>query len=492
MKTKTIVTWLALSSTAYLASGRSISPPSAQIEQEPSVAIPALAISSASPGIAKVEGKKKSVRIDLLKKKPAFGSRVRTISAEQQAGAHAIDKIKDDYKYKSETTPAFVNKALDWLAQAQHDDGSWGAGFSSSQNVRDPHAVKGDPATTSFAAMAFLRSGHTPKKGKYKEVVRRATEALVKVVEQAPAEGPRITSLTGTQPQAKMGAYVDTSLTARFLARILNEFPKKDKLRKRVDKAIDKCIDKIQSSQQKDGSWKGGGWAPVLQSSLAGQALELAQAAGKDVDQDALERARRDQKKNFDPNSGKVRADSAAGVELYAFAGAQRATASETWEANDLVNKAKKEGKLPQAAKPTSENLRKIGVKEEKAKQLAESVVQNEQQQKRVQNDDALLTGFGNNGGEEFLSYLMTSESLVITGGDAWKSWDEKMHRRLRKIQSSNGSWTGHHCITSPVFCTSAVVQCLNTFKDIDILREASLASSRGKETEEKVAATDK
>ncbi len=490
MKTKIIVTWLALSSTAYLASGRSISRPSAQIAQEPSVAIPALAISSAAP--VTPEGKKKSVRIDLLKKKPAFGSRVRTISAEQQAGAHAIDKIKDDYKYKSETTPAFVNKALDWLAQAQHDDGSWGAGFSSSQNVRDPHAVKGDPATTSFAAMAFLRSGHTPKKGKYKEVVRRATEALVKVVEQAPAEGPRITSLTGTQPQAKMGAYVDTSLTARFLARILNEFPKKDKLRKRVDKAIDKCIAKIQSSQQKDGSWKGGGWAPVLQSSLAGQALEIAQAAGKDVDQDALERARRDQKKNFDPNSGKVRADSAAGVELYAFAGAQRATASETWEANDLVNKAKKEGKLPQAAKPTEDNLRKIGVKEEKAKQLAESVVQNEQQQKRVQNDDALLTGFGNNGGEEFLSYLMTSESLVITGGDAWKSWDEKMHRRLRKIQSSNGSWTGHHCITSPVFCTSAVVQCLNTFKDTDILREASLASSRGKETEEKVAATDK
>lgn len=487
MKTKTIVTWLALSSIASLASGKSLSPPRTQIEQGADIAI-----SSTPPVIAKAKGEKKPARIDLLKKSRAFGDRVRTVSTEKQTGAHAIDKIEDDYEYKAETTPEFVNKALDWLAQAQHDDGTWGAGSSSRQNVRDPHAVKGDPATTSFAAMAFLRSGHTPKKGKYKEVVRRATEALVKIVEQAPAEGPRITNLTGTQPQAKMGAYVDTSLTARFLARVLNEFPKKDKLRKRVDKAIDKCIAKIESSQQKDGSWKGGGWAPVLQSSLAGQALEIAQAAGKDVDQDALERARRDQKKNFDPNSGKVKADAAAGVELYAFAGAQRATASETWEANDLLAKAKKEGKLPQAAKPTAENLRKIGVREEKAKQLAQSVVQNEQQAKRVQNDNALLTGFGNNGGEEFLSYLMTSESLVITGGDAWKSWDEKMHRRMRKIQSGNGSWTGHHCITSPVFCTSAVIQCLNTFKDADMLREASLASSRTKENEEKVAATDK
>jgi hypothetical protein len=332
--------------------------------------------------------------------------------------------------------------------------------------------------------MAFLRSGHTPQKGKYKSTIRKATEALVQVVESAPEEGPKITQLTGTQPQAKMGQYVDTSLTARYLARILNELPKKSKLRKRVDQAIDKCIAKIQDSQQKDGSWKGGGWAPVLQSSLAEQALEIAQSAGKKIDKEVLDRARKNQKDNFDDDSGKVRSDKAAGIELYAFAGAQRATASETLEANDILKQAKAEGKIPQTAKLTVDNLRKSGVKEEKAKSLAKSVAQNERQQKRVQNDNALLTGFGNNGGEEFLSYLMTSESLVITGGEAWKSWDEKMHRRLRKIQSSNGSWSGHHCITSPVFCTSAVVQCLNTFKDAETLRNASLAKADIKEKE--------
>ena len=85
----------------------------------------------------------------------------------------------------------------------------------------------------------------------------------------------------------------------------------------------------------------------------------------------------------------------------------------------------------------------------------------------------------------------MTSESLVITGGKAWKQWDEKMHRRLRKIQSSNGSWTGHHCITSPVFCTAAVVQCLNTYRDADMLRDASLAASRNKEGDRQVAAAE-
>ena len=99
---------------------------------------------------------------------------------------------------------------------------------------------------------------------------------------------------------------------------------------------------------------------PVLQSSLAEQALEIAQAAGKDIDEEVLERARKNQKGNFDDSSGKVRADKAAGIELYAFAGAQRATASETWEANDIVEKAKKGGKLSQSAKPTVDNLKKM------------------------------------------------------------------------------------------------------------------------------------
>jgi hypothetical protein len=81
------------------------------------------------------------------------------------------------------------------------------------------------------------------------------------------------------------------------------------------------------------------------------------------------------------------------------------------------------------------------------------------------------LSGFGNNGGEEFLSYMLTSESLVLQGGDAWPKWKQKMHTRMAKIQIANGSWTGHHCITSPVFCTAAVVQCLTADRDEELLR---------------------
>ncbi len=86
--------------------------------------------------------------------------------------------------------------------------------------------------------------------------------------------------------------------------------------------------------------------------------------------------------------------------------------------------------------------------------------------------DEQLLKGFGNNGGEEFLSYLMTSESLVILGGEKWTKWNSSMHRRLARIQSNDGSWTGHHCITSPVFCTAAVVQTLHVDNDRELLRK--------------------
>ena len=69
--------------------------------------------------------------------------------------------------------------------------------------------------------------------------------------------------------------------------------------------------------------------------------------------------------------------------------------------------------------------------------------------------DKTVLTGFGNNGGEEFVSFLLTGESLIIGGEDEWIKWYENTRTILANIQNSNGSWQGHHCITSPVFCTA-------------------------------------
>ncbi len=403
---------------------------------------------------------------------PAWAEEPGTPFSKQPPAAERPTLLSEDELPRPREIPPFLHKGISWLVEAQHPDGGWGGGSHAQQNLRDPHQVPTDPATTSFAALALLRAGHTPVSGSHQASSRRATEYLVKTVEAASDEGPKITDRTGTQPQAKLGALVDTSLTAQFLARVLQTLPKEDELHARVDKALEKCLKKLQASQKEDGSWDvagGGGWAPVLQSSLSTSALEVAQAAGKQIDGKVLRRARDYQRGNFDTDTGEVRADKAAGIKLYAFAGAQRANAADARAANELIEQGKREGKLAEEADVSQENLRKLGVAAPQAAALDQAAQQADAQARQLA-DENLIRGFGNNGGEEYLSYLLTSESLVITGGEQFAKWNGKMRERLAKVQNRDGSWSGHHCITSPVFCTAAVIQCLTADRDASVL----------------------
>ncbi|MDX1407096.1 MAG: hypothetical protein R3330_03155, partial [Saprospiraceae bacterium] len=78
-----------------------------------------------------------------------------------------------------------------------------------------------------------------------------------------------------------------------------------------------------------------------------------------------------------------------------------------------------------------------------------------------------------NNGGEEFLSYMMTSESMVQQGPNQWKQWYDRISQNFSAIQNPNGSWSGHHCITSPVFCTAAVILALTADSDPGLVATA-------------------
>ena len=380
----------------------------------------------------------------------------------------------------------FVQKAIEWLVKAQHSNGGWGSGSHARQGVRDPHAVPTDPATTAFTAMALLRAGGTPVSGQYRDALRRATEYMAGVVEESSSEGPQITDLKGTQPQQKLGPQVDTAIAAQFFSRVLTTLPPDGPpadrdLRERVDAALEKCLAKLQTSQHKNGSWGKGGWAPVFQSSFGGSALEMARAVGKEVDEEVLEKARAYQKGNYSTSSGRALGADSAGVELYAFASSQRATAGQARAAVVILNEAKRAGKLDSHAEVSVANFSALGVDAVRARSLSLAYSTNSSQLARL-SDETLLKGFGNNGGEEYLSYLFTSESLVITGGEPWEKWNAKMHERLGKIQNPDGSWAGHHCITSPVFCTAAAVQCLSADRDASLLlkiSEAELTSSR-------------
>jgi hypothetical protein len=82
------------------------------------------------------------------------------------------------------------------------------------------------------------------------------------------------------------------------------------------------------------------------------------------------------------------------------------------------------------------------------------------------------MDGFGSNGGEEFLSYLQTGESMVIGKDTSWKEWYDNISGRMLKIQNNDGSWNGHHCITSPVFCTATSLLILSINNDIEKLTD--------------------
>ncbi|MCH8959783.1 MAG: terpene cyclase/mutase family protein [Bacteroidetes bacterium] len=361
--------------------------------------------------------------------------------------------------------PAFVNKGLVWLAQAQFENGGWGAGSHSRQDIHDPRAVQIDPATTAFSAMAFLRTGNTLTDGPYHATVGKALTYLLDLVEAYPEEGARISDIAGTQPQVKLGQHVDVAMVAQFFTQALPHTRYDKALRDRVAEALEVCVSKLTRAQDTDGSWNSsGGWAGVLQSAMANNALEMAKDAGLDIDQEALKRSRQYQKDNLDETSGEVRTESAAGVSLYSIASNQRATAQEAREAKDKIAEGLRDGKLDLPADTsldesvvTEDNLMVIGYEEEDARRLADAYRKNKAASRMVRNDD-VLAGFGNNGGEEYLSYMMTSESLATTGSEDWETWYEKMNTRLSKVQNPDGSWSGHHCITSPVFCTAAVI----------------------------------
>jgi hypothetical protein len=72
--------------------------------------------------------------------------------------------------------------------------------------------------------------------------------------------------------------------------------------------------------------------------------------------------------------------------------------------------------------------------------------------------DATFVKGFGNNGGEEFLSYMNISETLFAQGGEECQKWDLQVCKLITKVQNEDGSWSGHHCITGRTFCTATAL----------------------------------
>ena len=362
-----------------------------------------------------------------------------------------------------------VTEGLEWLETAQHKDGGWGAGSHNKQQQMNPHKVPADPATTAMVSMALLRSGSTLESGDYSKQLQKSTEFILNAVESTPPNGGMITELRGTQIQRKLGQNIDLVLSLQYLNNLLEKLDKNDKMYDRVFSAINKSVDMVQTSMDNEGRMKGAGWAGVLQSAYATTALESSATKGAAVDKNKLEKARDYQTSNYDAASDEVKTKDGAGIMLYSVTGSVRANAKRSREAKNIIEKAYNEGKIKNK-QVILENFKKAGIAEDKAL-MYEVSDQVYQSAKIKAQEKEVLNGFGNNGGEEFLSFLQTGESLVVNDDNSWTKWYDDVSANLLNIQNNNGSWNGHHCITSPVFCTATCVLILTVNNDIEALQ---------------------
>lgn len=376
--------------------------------------------------------------------------------------------LDDNCTYEtSAVIQSAIEEGLEWLEKAQHPDGGWGAGFHSNQKEMNPHRVPADPATTAMVAMSLLRSGSTPNAGPYAKQLMQATKFLLNAVEAAEPHQP-ITKLRGTQIQNKLGQNIDLVLTTQYFTNLLDQLAESDKLYEPVFIAINKSVDMVQMKMDENGKAKGSGWAGVLQSAFATNALESAAAQGAAVDKDVLDRSKDYQTQNYDYNNESVETRDGAGVMLYSVSGSVRANAKDARKAKQLILDANEAGILKEED-INFENLIKTGLSEKDAMKFS-TAAQVYDSAKRKAQDKTVMKGFGNNGGEEFMSFLQTGESLIINNDESWSDWYEQVSANLTNIQNNDGSWNGHHCITSPVFCTATCLMILSINNDIETL----------------------
>jgi hypothetical protein len=384
---------------------------------------------------------------------------------------------KTDFAVKPKELSGAVKKGLEYLIKSQQEDGGWnqgggwrvgnaGGGRVDGPKVEDPS----DIGNTCFALLALLRAGNTPTEGPYKDAVKKGLAFVISKVEKADKDSLYVTDVRGTQLQSKIGQYVDTFLVNLVLAEFRGKSGEQEKP---LVAALEKTMTKIVRHQTADGGFAGNaGWAPTLSVGIANKSLVRARERGAKVDDKALERAMAQAKGAATgtapaavpvPAAGGIAAGRArvagpagdAGIALY------RASQG-AGNTQDVLNSLRFDGaKAREVLKDAKAPAAEKQMAQKKLDQLDRAEKDNDKVQadlaKNVRNE-SFVAGFGNNGGEEFLSFMNISETLVLTGGKDWEDWDAKMVKGLEKAQDKDGSWQGHHCITGKTFCTAGAL----------------------------------
>jgi hypothetical protein len=296
-----------------------------------------------------------------------------------------------------------VQRGVEWLMKTMHRDGGCGV------DVGQPP----DIGCTAMVGLSLLSLGNTPVEGSRSREIRSIVNYLLRQVENMPSDD--ITSQVQTQLQNKIGRHAHTFFATVFLCEVVGEGYDPEPVRKALKRLVNVIV-----QTQSGGHWGQQSWAPMLGTVMGWVALRAAHQVGMKVG-----------------NSPEATGDFIIGQ----MKGAGARTGS--WM-HDLYKNA-----------TGVRVLFELGKEEDPV-----SVTAFKNILELITKDN---TAFSQAGGEEYLAFHLITETMLQKGGADWKTWFPTVRDKICGVQNADGSWTGHHCITSRTFCTAAACLVLSS-----------------------------
>jgi hypothetical protein len=304
----------------------------------------------------------------------------------------------------TESSERGVKRGLAWLKKVFNKDG--GCGVDVNQ--------RSDIGCSGMVGLAMMAHGGTYFDGEHQADLRSLQRFILNRVENMPPHN--ITGETGTQLQNKIGQQAHSFFAALYLSQSLGQQSNPAP----VKSALIKVTDVIVSAQRPDGDWGNESWAPTLGTVMGWVGLRAAASVGMAVGtapEKTAEHLVKKMSQNLLQSQGWMH-------ELYKNASGIRVLYDMEMEENATAKKA------------------------------FDAVLT------FVKNDN---TPFTQAGGEEFLAFHLITETMLKRGGQQWNDWFPVVRDKLIDVQNKDGSWTGHHCITSRTFCTAAAILVLTS-----------------------------
>ncbi len=304
----------------------------------------------------------------------------------------------------TKTSRESIRKGTAWLIKAINNDGGAGLDIGTTTDV----------ACTSVVGMALLSQGQTPVEGEHWRRQKGLMEFLLRRVEGMGTGGSLQNS--SSQIEGDLGPYATHFFATICLSQMMGEAPNVD----RCGRALSRLENYISHNQHRDGSWGTDAWAPQLATACGWVSLRAANFAGISVS-GSSERAGDYLIKTM-PRIGTTWGDESWYHRLYGTAAGLRVLYA--------LGREKEEN----AATALSDILALV---------------------------ETNNRAFGGAGGEEYLTFHLLTEMLMQMGGENWVRWYPNVRDKLCDVQNRDGSWTGHHCITSRTFSTSCALMVL-------------------------------